>query len=53
MLAQIFVVVTTLLLSTTSHAGVPLSQPVPTLGEAGLIALGVGLVGFGIARLRR
>ena len=34
-------------------AGAPRQFPVPTLGEAGLVLLGVSLVGGGIAALRR
>ena len=36
-----------------AFAGEPRQFPVPTLGEVGLVLLGVSLVGGGIAALRR
>jgi hypothetical protein len=36
-----------------AHAGTALTQPAPALGEAGLIVLGVGLAGIGVAYLRK
>lgn len=43
----------TLLSPVVTYAGTTLVQPAPTLGEVGLIALGVSLVGIGVAYLRR
>ncbi len=36
-----------------AFAGIVNSTPVPTLGEAGVVMLAIGLVGGGIAALRR
>lgn len=35
------------------QAGIPAVRPVPTLGEAGLVALAFGLAGGGVALVRR
>ncbi|MFI5181286.1 MAG: IPTL-CTERM sorting domain-containing protein [Thermoanaerobaculia bacterium] len=41
------------LLSGVTWAGERVVNTVPTLGEAGLITLGVGLMGVGVVALRR
>lgn len=53
MFARMAIATATLLTPIVGYAGVSVARPVPTLGEAGLIVLGIGLVGFGIARLRK
>lgn len=49
------VLAATLLVPISAWAGftTKAAAPAPTLGEVGLIALGVGLVGAGLARLRK
>ena len=42
-----------LLICSSALAGIPRSRPVPALGEEGVIALAVALVGAGVAALRR
>jgi hypothetical protein len=41
------------MLATLAEAGGSQQVPVPTLGEAGVMMLALGLVGSGIAALRR
>jgi hypothetical protein len=41
------------LLAALAEAGEPSIRPVPTLGEVGVVMLAIGLVGGGIAALRR
>jgi hypothetical protein len=43
----------TLLIPLSAWAGISKVSPVPVLGDIGLIAMGVGLVGVGIASLRK
>jgi hypothetical protein len=49
------VLAATLLVPISAWAGfaTKAASPAPALGEVGLIALGVGLVGAGLARLRK
>ena len=42
-----------IMLAALAEAGPPPLAPVPTLGEVGVITLAFGLVGGGIAALRR
>lgn len=42
-----------LLIPLSAWAGLAKVSPVPVLGDIGLIAMGVGLVGVGIASLRK
>ena len=46
-------VIVGILLPVAAFAGPPLPVAVPTLGEVGLVALGIGLIGGGAAALRR
>ncbi len=48
-----FALLALVLLPGVTWAGSVRSYNVPTLGEAGLLTLGVGLVGVGVVALRR
>jgi hypothetical protein len=40
-------------MSQAAQAGIPQAVPVPTLGEAGLVAFAIGLAGGGVVLIRR
>lgn len=48
-----FLVSVMIVLPAAAVAGTAPPSMVPTLGEVGLVALGVGLIGAGVAALRR
>ncbi len=52
-LVRVVAVAVLVLASQGLQAGIPLARPVPTLGEAGLMALAIGLAGGGVALIRR
>lgn len=53
MQAKLLVMVLTLISASAAWAGEVRMSVAPALGEASLVALGVGLVGAGLAILRR
>ncbi len=52
-LVRVVSVAVLVLASQVLQAGISRPNPVPTLGEAGLLALAVGLAGGGVALIRR
>jgi len=53
MASRLIAVVAMTLVASTAWAGVTKPVQAPALGESGLILLGLGLVGAGLALLRR
>ena len=50
---KLIVLAATLMVAGTAWAGERVASAAPALGDAGLIALGVGLLGAGVAFLRK
>ncbi len=51
---KLIILAVTVMVPTLAWAGTLVTrQPAPVLGDAGLIALGVGLLGAGVALLRK
>jgi len=50
---KVMVLVATVMIPTMAWAGDRVVQSAPVLGDAGLIALGAGLLGAGVALLRK